>query len=62
MRIQIGDEPREILSVEDVIKDLEKLDPEMLCYKRSFSWKGGFGKMVIEIGNVDVKGVPVVGW
>ena len=61
MRIQIADEPREILTVEHVISDLRELDPKMLCYKRSFSWVGGQGKMVIEIGNVDVKNVPVIG-
>ena len=59
MRVQIGDEPREILSVKDAIEDLQKLDPEMLCYKRSFNWGMFQGKMVIEIGNVNVHDVPI---
>ena len=60
MRMQIGHEPREILSVSEIIKDLQKFDPHMLCYKRHFSWRGGFGKVVYEIGNVNVRNVPVV--
>jgi len=59
VRMQIGHEPREILDVKAVIEDLERLDPNMLVYKRHFFWRGGFGKTVYEVGNVNVKNVPM---
>jgi len=60
MRHRIGEpkEEREILTIDEIIKDLKHWKRDMVCYKHVEHVPGGTW-VVYEIGNVVVPDVPV---